>query len=210
MTLSKTQLANAIEFQYKICERACFSRDIIVTKMGVYFYLNKISEEQSIIPALFQLLDDTTEVVSWKVKFLWPNADDGIYKFLKEFSSNVLATAQVLGDFGVTCSPVILNNLEEVRVQDVEQEKIQSIADDARKRGILILEDYLLKSPESKWSYIATYLDANLYAFRWNHYKERKREEAEDLDKGPKLLEEGAIGTKRTHEENKHSRKQDL
>ena len=65
MALSKTQLANPIEFQYKICERACFSRDTIVTKMGVYFYLNKVSEEQSIIPALFQLLEDNTEVVSW-------------------------------------------------------------------------------------------------------------------------------------------------
>ena len=85
MALSKAQLANPIEFQYKIGERVCFSRDTIVTKMGVYFYLNKVSEEQSIIPALFQLLDDNTEVVSWKVKFLWPNADDGIYNFLKEF-----------------------------------------------------------------------------------------------------------------------------
>ena len=55
---------------------------------------------------------------------LWPNADDGLYKFLKEFTSNVLATAQELGDFGVTCSPAILNNLEEVKIQDVEQEKI--------------------------------------------------------------------------------------
>ena len=99
MAISKLQVANPIEFQYKICERACFSRDTIVTKMAVYFYLNKVSEEQSIIPALFQLLDDNTEVVSWKVKFLWPNSDDGLYKFLKEFSSNVLATAQVLGDF---------------------------------------------------------------------------------------------------------------
>ena len=51
----------------------------------------------------------------------------------------------MLGDFGVTCSSAIFNNLEEVKIQDVEQEKIQSIADDARKRGILILEDYLWK-----------------------------------------------------------------
>ena len=67
-----------------------------------------------------------------------------------------------------------------------------------------------MEAPESKWPYIATYLEANLYAFRWNHYKERKRDKAEDADKGPKLLEEVAKGKKRTHEENKHSRKQDL
>ena len=112
MAMSKSQLANPIEFQYKICERACFSRDTIVTQIAFYFYLNKVSEEQSIIPALFQILDDYTEVESWKVKYLWPNANDKLYKFLEEFSSKVLATAQVLGDFGVTCSPAIINNLE--------------------------------------------------------------------------------------------------
>ena len=97
-----------------------------------------------------------------------------------------------------------------MNVQDVEQGKIQSIADDARKRGIIILEDYLLEAPESKWPYIAMYLEANLYVFRWDHYKERKREEAEDEDNWSKFLEEGLKGQKRTHEENKHSRKQDL
>ena len=54
------------------------------------------------------------------------------------------------------------------------------------------------------------YLEANLYAFRWDHYKERKREEAEDENNWSKFLEEEVKGTKRTHEENKHSRKQDL
>ena len=67
-----------------------------------------------------------------------------------------------------------------------------------------------MEAPESKWPYIATYLDANLYAFRRNHYKERERNESEDLDKGPKPQDEGTKETKRTHEENKHSRKQDL
>ena len=208
--MSKSQLANPIEFQFKIGERACSTRDNIVTKMAVYFYLNKISEEQSIIPTLFQLVDDNSEVVSWKVKFLWPNADDGLYKFLEEFAYNVLATAQVLGDFGVSCSPAILNNLEEVKVQDVEQEKMQSISDDARKRGIIILEDYLFEAPESKWPYMATYLEANLYEFRWSRFKERNREEEEDEDNWSKFLEAGLKGTKRAHEENKHSRKQDL
>ena len=78
----------------------------------------------------------------------------------------MLPTSQLLSDFGVSCSLVILNNLAEVKVQDVEQEKIQSIGDDARKRGIIILEDYLLECPESKWPYIEMYLEANLYAFR--------------------------------------------
>ena len=96
--MSKLQLSNSIEFQYKICERACSTRDSIVTKMAVYFSMNKVSDEQSILPTLFQLVDDNMEVVSWKVKFLWPNADDGLYKFLEVFSSNVLATAQVLSD----------------------------------------------------------------------------------------------------------------
>ena len=208
--MSKSQLANPIEFQFKIGERACSTRDNIVTKMAVYFCLNKISEEQSIIPTLFQLVDDNSEVVSWTVKFLWPNADDGLYKFLEEFAYNVLATAQVLGDFGVSCSPAILNNLEEVKVQDVEQEKMQSIADDARKRRIIILEDYLFEAPESKWPYIATYLETNLYEFRWSHFKKRNRKEKEDKDNWSKFLEARLKGTKRAHEEKKHFRKQDL
>ena len=148
MAMSKSQLSNPIEFQYKLCERACSTLDTIVTKMAVHFYRDKISEEQSIIPKLFQLVDDNKEVVSWKVKFLWPNADDSLYKFLEVFSSNVLATSQVLSDFGVSCFLAILNNLDRVMVQEVEQEKIQSIADDARKRGIIILGDYLLECPD--------------------------------------------------------------
>ena len=125
--MSKSQLSNPIEFQYKLCERACSTRDTIVTKMAVYFYMNKVSEEQSIIPSLFQLIDDNKEVVPWKVKFLWPNADDGLYKFLEVFSSNVLAISLVLSDFGVSCSLAILNNLEEVKVQNVEQEKSKAL-----------------------------------------------------------------------------------
>ena len=110
----------------------------------------------------------------------------------------------------MSCSLAILNNLEEVKVQDVEHEKIQSIADDARKREIIILENYVLECPESNWPYIESNLEANLYALCWNHYKKRKREEVEDEVNLSKFLEEGLKGTKRTHKENKHSRKQDL
>ena len=125
--MSKSQLSNPIEFQYKLCERACSTRDTILTKMAVYFYMNKVSEALSIIPTLFQLIDDNKEVVSWKIKFLWPNADDSLYKFLEVFSSNVLATSQVFSDFGVSCFLAILNNLEEVKVLDVEQKKSKAL-----------------------------------------------------------------------------------
>ena len=134
----------------------------------------------------------------------------GLYKFLEEFSSSVLAFSQVMSDFGVSCSLAILNNLEEVKVQDVEQKNIQSIAVNARKRGIIFLEDYLLECPKSKWPYIEMYFETNLYAFRWNHYKKRKCEIAEDEDNWSKFLEKKEKGTMRTHKENKHSRKQDI
>ena len=62
--MSKSQLSNPIEFQYKLCERACSTSDTIVTKMTVYFFMNKVSEDQTIIPTLFQLVDDNKEVVS--------------------------------------------------------------------------------------------------------------------------------------------------
>ena len=53
----------------------------------------------------------------------------------------------------------------------METENIISIAEDARKRGIIILEYYLLEAPESKFPSNEMYLEANLYAFRWNYYK---------------------------------------
>ena len=89
-----------------------FHARYILTKMAVYFYINKVSKEQSIIPTLFQLVDDKKKIVTLTFKFILPNADDALLKFLKEFSLNVMWTSQVRGNFGVSCSLVILNNLK--------------------------------------------------------------------------------------------------
>ena len=121
----------------------------------------------------------------------------------------MLATSEVLANFGVTCSPAILNNLEEVKIQDAEKENIISIAEDARKSGIIILEDYLLEAPESKFPYIEMFLEANLFAFSWDFYNEQMRKKAGEEEEVEELEKE-TRGSKRAYTISKRTRKQDF
>jgi hypothetical protein len=180
----------------------------IQTKMLVSYWLHKISKDQSIIPVLFELFDDSKPRVFWKVKFLWPNKDEGLYEFLKEFGLKVLVNSELLCNTGINVSQIMLNNFEEVKVQDLEAEEVSRLALEAYQRGIIILDDNLLEVPESEsnWPHIATLLEANLMPFRFSFHKLLvKIDEHDDneLDVKPNSL-------KRALEPPKRSRKQDL
>ena len=109
----------------------------------------------------------------------------------------MLTTSNVLADFEVSFLLSILNNLENVKVQTGEQDCIASIADEARKRGIIIIKNYLIDAPESKFKYIEMYLEANLYPFCYNHYKKRMRLNEKKFSQ---FLEARLKGTKRAYE----------
>ena len=55
------------------------------------------------------------QVMPLKVKFLWPNAYEGLFKFLQKFASDVLTTTKVLANFGMTRSFAIFNNLKRLK-----------------------------------------------------------------------------------------------
>ena len=203
-----------IQFDFLVYQRDGFcglSQFKIQTKMLVSYLLHKVSKDQTIIPVLFELFDDSKPRVFWKVKFLWPNNDEGLYEFLKEFGLKVLVNTELLCNTGINVSQAMLNNFEEVKVQDIEAEDVSRLALEAHKRGIIILEDNLLEVPESEsnWPHIAMFLEANLTPFRFSFHNLLKKIESEDeTDK----IEESAKpnSLKRALDTPKRSRKQDL
>ena len=179
-----------IQFDFMVFQRDGFcglSQFKIQTKMLVSYWLHKVSKDQSIIPVLFELFDDSKPRVFWKVKFLWPNKDEGLYDFLKEFGLKVLVNTELLVNTGINVSQDMLNNFEEVKVQDIEAEDVSRLAIEAHERGIIILEENLLEVPESEsnWPHIALFLEANLKPFRFsfnNLLKKIERDDGNDLD----------------------------
>lgn len=203
-----------IQFDFMVYQRDGFcglSQFKIQTKMLVSYWLHKLSKDQSLIPVLFELFDDSKPRVFWKVKFLWPNKDEGIYDFLKEFGLKVLVNTELLCNTGINVSQIMLNNFEEVKVQDIEAEEVSRLAIETYERGIIILEDNLLEVPESEsnWPHIAMFLEANLMPFRFSFNKLLKKIERDDendlADKNEK-----PNYNKRAIASPKRSRKQDL
>ena len=174
-----------IQFDFMVYQRDGFcglSQFKIQTKMLVSYWLHKVSKDQSIIPVLFELFDDSKPRVFWKVKFLWPNKDEGLYDFFKEFGLKVLVNTELLVNTGINVSQAMLNNFEEVKVQDIEAEDVSRLALEAHERGIIILEDNLLEVPESEsnWPHIALFLEANLMPFRFSFNNLLKKIEGDD------------------------------
>jgi hypothetical protein len=210
MAFSKEITYKPIQFDFKVYERDGFcglSQFKIQTKMLVSYWLHKISKDQSLIPVLFELFDNCKPIVFWKVKFIWPNKDEGIYDFLKEFGLKVLVTTEVLCNTGINVSQAMLNNFEEFNVLDIESKAVSDIAINAAERGIIILEDYLLESPESEsnWPHIALFLEPNLAPFRFSFLKLLKKIELEDGSES-----DGEIVLPNSLKRAKRSRKQDL
>lgn len=203
-----------IQFDYLVYERDGFcglSQHKIQTKMRVSYYLHKVSKDQSLIPVLFELFDDNKPRVFWKIKLMWPNKDENLYEFLKEFGLKVLVNAELMCNTGINVSQSMLNNFEEVKVQDLEAEEVSKLALDAYERGIIILEDELLEVPESEsnWPQISMFLAANLKPFRFS-FRNILLKMEKDSDEEIGAQNANSNSNKRAIATPKRSRKQDL
>jgi hypothetical protein len=141
-----------IQFSFMVNERDriwALSQFKIQSKMQVSFWLHYISKNQIIILVLFELFDDNKPMVFRKVKFLWPNKDQGLHDFLKDFGMNVLINTELLWNTGINVSQAMFKNLEEAKVQEMKNEAVNTLAQNALERGIIILKDNLLEVPES-------------------------------------------------------------
>ena len=172
---------NPWQFSFKVQERSRFggtSGFNIVTKMMVSFWMHTLSMTQALVPVLFELLDGGKPIVSWKVKFLWPRKDKGLYKFLENFALTVLVTKQIMCDYGMSVTMALHGILEQEKEMEAEMQKIENLASEAHERGIIILDSRLLEAPHSEigFPHIAMYLDADLKPFRWQKYMENKVE----------------------------------
>jgi hypothetical protein len=187
MAFSKEIKNTPFQFDFKVQERDGFCglpQFKIQTRMLISYYQHKVSKDQSLIPVLFELFDDSKPMVFWKVKFIWPDKNLGLYEFLKEFALKVLIHTELLCITGINVSQAMLNNLEESNLQDMESDAVASLATNATERGIIILQDYQLKAPdsESNWPYIAMFLSPNLLPFRFSFIKLLKKIEKKELE----------------------------
>jgi hypothetical protein len=185
MAFSKENKDIPFQFDFKVQERDGFcglAQFKIQTRMLISYYQHKVSKDQSLIPVLFELFDDSKPRVFWKVKFIWPDKDLGLYEFLKEFALKVLINTELLCNTGINVSQAMLNNIEENKVLDMESEAVASLATNAAQRGIIILQDYQLEAPdsESNWPYIAMFLSPNLVPFCFSFIKLIKKIEKEN------------------------------
>jgi hypothetical protein len=85
----------------------------------------------------------------------------------------VLINTELLCNTGINVSQAMLNNLEETKLLNMESEAVARLSTNAAERGIIILQDYQLESPdsESNWPYIAMFLSPNVVAFRISFIK---------------------------------------
>jgi hypothetical protein len=168
------------QFDFKVQGRDVFcglAQFKIQTRMLISYYQHKVSKDQSLIPVLLELVDDSKPRVFWKVKIIWPDKDLGLYEFLMEFALKVLINTQLLCNTNINVFQAMFNNLEVNKLLDMESEAVASLATNAAKRGIIILKDYQLEAPdfESNWPYIAMFLPQNLVPFRFSYLSYLRR-----------------------------------
>lgn len=159
MTFFNALIKHPNHLEFFVYEREKFTalgKTKLYTKMILDYWRHSMSEEYSLIPVVYELADDDDNIEKkfWQIKLLWPNNDEELRDFLKEFGLKMFVNKYLLWKYG------IIEKLDGNELSCAEYEDswaCPQLASIAHQRKIIVLDDYLLKTPETMHSRLLCY-----------------------------------------------------